>query len=102
MIYMSQIVKNLNSQELDALNETMRSVERKFAMVYTLFKSSIYSHLSQQNQPTGNDGLENHHDLSSNYGDSTGGGGDGDDGKRFVTNCPAFSDIDPSEYNYST
>ncbi|KAJ1953705.1 hypothetical protein EC988_002839 [Linderina pennispora] len=66
---MGALVAEINRAELDALTESMRSVEQKMALVYTLFRSSIYAHLSQQELP------------------ATGQGGADD---QFQTNCPPF------------
>ncbi|KAJ1939891.1 hypothetical protein FBU59_003975 [Linderina macrospora] len=66
---MGALVAEINHAELDALTESMRSVEQKMALVYTLFRSSIYAHLSQQ------------------AATDQGGAGNSD---QFQTNCPPF------------
>lgn len=45
---MGSLLADINSEELDTLGQSMRGVEQKVALVYTLFRSSIYAHLSQQ------------------------------------------------------
>ncbi|KAJ1832866.1 hypothetical protein IWW55_000775 [Coemansia sp. RSA 2706] len=69
---MGQLIAEINEDELDALTQSMRSVEQKLALVYTVFRSSIYMHLSQQesnNQSA---------DAASMYSE------------QFQTNCPPF------------
>ncbi|KAJ2782885.1 hypothetical protein H4R18_002034 [Coemansia javaensis] len=45
---MAGLIAEINREELDALAQSMRAVEQKLALVYTVFRSSIYAHLSQQ------------------------------------------------------
>ncbi|KAJ1883065.1 hypothetical protein H4R99_001128 [Coemansia sp. RSA 1722] len=69
---MGSLIAEINEEELDALTHSMRSVEQKLALVYTVFRSSIYAHLTQQDV-----------------------GGQTQDGlsvysEQFQTNCPPF------------
>ncbi|KAJ2274004.1 hypothetical protein EV176_003136 [Coemansia sp. RSA 451] len=68
---MGTLVAEINEDELDALTQSMRSVEQKLALVYTVFRSSIYAHLSQQETSQTND-------MASVYSEP------------FQTNCPPF------------
>ncbi|KAI7826345.1 hypothetical protein BX661DRAFT_183826 [Kickxella alabastrina] len=66
------LTDDINEEELDALTQSMRSVEQKLALVYTVFRSSIYAHLSQQEMAG-----QTQDDMAA-YGD------------QFQTNCPPF------------
>ncbi|KAJ1857042.1 hypothetical protein LPJ76_002082 [Coemansia sp. RSA 638] len=68
---MGSLVAEINEDELDALTQSMRSVEQKMALVYTVFRSSIYAHLSQQE-------ISQTNDAASVYSEP------------FQTNCPPF------------
>ncbi|KAJ1744419.1 hypothetical protein H4R22_001052 [Coemansia sp. RSA 1290] len=68
---MGNLIAEINKEELDALTQSMRSVEQKLALVYTVFRSSIYAHLSQQEMTQSNE-------LASVYSEN------------FQTNCPPF------------
>ncbi|KAJ2160030.1 hypothetical protein GGF46_002592 [Coemansia sp. RSA 552] len=69
---MGGLIAEINEEELDALTQSMRAVEQKMALVYTVFRSSIYAHLNQQE--TANPG----NDAASMYSEP------------FQTNCPPF------------
>ncbi|KAJ1986392.1 hypothetical protein GGI25_006281 [Coemansia spiralis] len=69
---MGSLITEINEEELDALTQSMRSVEQKLALVYTVFRSSIYSHLNQQ------DMANQANDAASVYSE------------QFQTNCPPF------------
>ncbi|KAJ2617392.1 hypothetical protein H4S08_000360 [Coemansia sp. RSA 1365] len=69
---MGSLVAEINEEELDALTQSMRSVEQKLALVYTVFRSSIYAHLSQQEMTNQTS------DTMSVYSE------------QFQTNCPPF------------
>ncbi|KAJ1964864.1 hypothetical protein GGI12_001163 [Dipsacomyces acuminosporus] len=77
---MGSLIAEINEEELDALTQSMRAVEQKLALVYTVFRSSIYAHLSQQEmanyQQRQQAGQQS--DAGSIYGD------------QFQTNCPPF------------
>ncbi|KAJ1719353.1 hypothetical protein LPJ53_005874 [Coemansia erecta] len=68
---MGSLIAEINEEELDALTQSMRSVEQKLALVYTVFRSSIYAHLSQQNIGQTQDGMSVY-------------------SEQFQTNCPPF------------
>ncbi|KAJ2722412.1 hypothetical protein GGI07_003310 [Coemansia sp. Benny D115] len=70
---MSSLLAEINEEELDALTQSMRSVEQKMALVYTVFRSSIYAHLSQQDMAG-----QATQDGMSVYSE------------QFQTNCPPF------------
>ncbi|KAJ2510845.1 hypothetical protein GGI11_005331 [Coemansia sp. RSA 2049] len=69
---MGGLIADINAEELDELTQSMRSVEQKLALVYTVFRSSIYAHLSQQ------DVASQTNDGASVYSE------------QFQTNCPPF------------
>ncbi|KAJ2078140.1 hypothetical protein GGI09_008102 [Coemansia sp. S100] len=69
---MGGLIAEINEEELDALTQSMRAVEQKLALVYTVFRSSIYAHLSQQ------EASGQVQDPSSAFGEP------------FQTNCPPF------------
>ncbi|KAJ2640357.1 hypothetical protein GGF44_002579 [Coemansia sp. RSA 1694] len=69
---MGGLIAEINEEELDALTQSMRAVEQKLALVYTVFRSSIYAHLSQQ-EASG---------QAQDHGSSF--------AEPFQTNCPPF------------
>ncbi|RKP07331.1 DASH complex subunit Dad3-domain-containing protein [Thamnocephalis sphaerospora] len=40
---MNQVVLELNTSQVPVLTDKLREIERKFGLVYTLFKASVYS-----------------------------------------------------------
>ncbi|KAJ2713122.1 hypothetical protein H4R19_002411 [Coemansia spiralis] len=69
---MGGLIAEINEEELDALTQSMRAVEQKLALVYTVFRSSIYAHLSQQELAgQGSDAMSVY-------------------SEQFQTNCPPF------------
>ncbi|PVU91028.1 hypothetical protein BB561_000425 [Smittium simulii] len=49
ILKLNNVINTINSSELDKLSANMRNLEKKFYLVYTLFKSSIYGNSSTEN-----------------------------------------------------
>ncbi|PVV04075.1 hypothetical protein BB560_001431 [Smittium megazygosporum] len=42
ILKLNSLITSINSNELDQISSNMRSLEKKFYLVYTLFQSSVY------------------------------------------------------------
>ncbi|GBB83627.1 hypothetical protein RclHR1_10320005 [Rhizophagus clarus] len=55
----NETIIHINTNDIEILVDKLRSLEKKFGLVYTLFKASVYSLVTSNDQENGNINDEN-------------------------------------------